>query len=832
LKKSLAAALLTFLLCGCAAQLAFREGNSLVEAGDVDAGLAKLEQAAKLDPTRSEYRIVLVRQREQAVQRLLVQGDTAKQQGDNTLALAAYRRAASLDPQNARAKLALQGYDRDERHQKLIEEAEAALKTGRTAEAQTRVRIVLAENRDNRAAQALQRRLDQAAPPPREPTVSTALQRPITLEFRDADLKTIFELISRSTGMNFFFDKDVRPDLRTTVFVRNTSIEDVIRFILVTNQLERKILNENTLLIYPNTAAKIKEYQDLITKTFYLAHADVKQTANLLRALVKTRDLFLDEKLRMIVIRDTPDAVRMAEKLVASHDIAESEVMLEVEVLEVSSNLLTDLGIRFPDQVSVSVVGAAGTAGTLTLPEIQNRSSSLYRVSVTNPLLIANLKDQLGRTNTLANPRIRVKDGQKARVHIGDRVPVITTTLTATSFVSESVSYLDVGLKLEVEPTISLSNEVSIKMALEVSNIVQEIRSGSGTLTYQLGTRNAATVLHLRDGETQILAGLISDDERKSAERIPGLGRLPLLGRLFGTERATNTKTEIVLLITPRIVRTLARPEGQFTEFMSGTESAVGAAPLVLRSADASQPAAATGGVPGAGAVAPASSAPVGGSAAPAPAVAATPAAPRPPFAPAGPAVTAPTPPPFAPPGAGAAAPTPGFAASAPPSGSAAATPIAAATPGGAGPFAPGAASATQLAALNVQAPKQAKGGEEFAVTIDVAAEGALRAGSFDLAFDQSRLRVVRVEEGAALKQAKGSSFNSNVQEKEGRVSVSYAAPETLKAAQTLARVVFQVNNPNPGTTLITMSNVSGVDTSGKPVPVAAPVPATLTITR
>jgi len=179
----------------------------------------------------------------------------------------------------------------------------------------------------------------------------------------------------------------------------------------------------------------------------------------------------------------------------------------------------------------------------------------------------------------LANPRIRVKNKEKARVHIGDRVPVITTTAAATGgFVSESVNYLDVGLKLEVEPQIHLEDEVGIKVGLEVSNIAREIRTvGSNTLTYQIGTRNAATVLRLRDGETQILAGLISDEDRRSASRVPGLGDLPVIGRLFSQTRENITKTEIVLLITPRVVRTLARPEVRAIEFAAGTEASGGA---------------------------------------------------------------------------------------------------------------------------------------------------------------------------------------------------------------------------------------------------------------
>jgi general secretion pathway protein D len=169
-------------------------------------------------------------------------------------------------------------------------------------------------------------------------------------------------------------------------------------------------------------------------------------------------------------------------------------------------------------------------------------------------------------------------------VHIGDRVPVITTTAAATGgFISESVTYLDVGLKLEVEPLIYLEDDVGIKVGLEVSNIAREVRGvTSNTLTYQIGTRNAATNLRLRDGETQILAGLISDEDRRSASRVPGLGEMPVLGRLFSHTRDNTTRTEIILLITPRLMRTLARPDARSIEFAAGTEAATGARPGAL----------------------------------------------------------------------------------------------------------------------------------------------------------------------------------------------------------------------------------------------------------
>jgi general secretion pathway protein D len=587
--KLLRTSLLLLALAACAlAPTVVDEARKRFDEGRGEEALAMLQKAAREgDPAA---RIAYPRMRDLVVAQWLAQAEALRQAGQFERAEALYRQMQAHDGANPRAAAGLAQIEADLRHRSIVASAGELMRAGKYREAQDALRPVLSENPQQRDARRLQRAIDDKLLKP--VIVSAQLRpsvtRPISLELRDVTLRNVFEVLQRTSGINFVFDRDVRADQRTTILLREASLEEAIRMVLLTNQLEHKVLNDNTVFVFPNTPQKLREYQELVVKGFYLANADVKQTANMIRTLVKTRDIFIDEKISLLVIKDTPAAIRLAERLIAAQDLAEPEVMLEVEVLEVSTSRLQQLGIRFPDSLAVSVQGAAGIPGSVTLREWRNRNSDMVLLRFTDPLFLFSLRQQDGSTSVLANPRIRVKNKEKARIHIGDRVPVITTTAAATGgFVSESVTYLDVGLKLEVEPLIYLEDEVGIKVGLEVSNIVKEVRASAGSsLTYQIGTRNAATNLRLRDGETQVLAGLISNDDRRLADRVPGLGDLPIAGRLFSHTNDNASRTEIVLLITPRLVRTLARPDAASVEFAAGTEAStgtprLGAAPLI-----------------------------------------------------------------------------------------------------------------------------------------------------------------------------------------------------------------------------------------------------------
>jgi general secretion pathway protein D len=265
--------------------------------------------------------------------------------------------------------------------------------------------------------------------------------------------------------------------------------------------------------------------------------------------------------------------MRLVERLVQSVDLPDPEVMMEVEVMEISTKKLMEIGIT---PVSTASYGLPGSAATIV-------SHQGLQWSTPNPFAVATLRGTSGNTNLLANPKIRARNREKAKIMLGEKLPVFTSNLVAGTGggASTTVTYLDVGLKLDIEPQV---HDVTMKIALEVSTVTARVDgpAGSGSSAYQVGTRQATTTLRLKDGETQILAGLINDDESRSSAGIPGLHDLPIAGRLFGTTKDEHNKTEIVLLVTPRIIRNLAQPDTGGAALPSGTEAQPGAARLLL----------------------------------------------------------------------------------------------------------------------------------------------------------------------------------------------------------------------------------------------------------
>ncbi|TDN62030.1 type IV pilus secretin PilQ [Paraburkholderia sp. BL10I2N1] len=540
------------------------------------------------DPTNAEVKLNYLRDRNAQVNALLDQAEQYRASNQFDLAIQKLYAASQLDPTSERGRKIGALIDQDRRDLAILQEADRMMQRGSYGPAADRVHRVLLENPTNAYALQLLREIDdkrrqQRADKEEALATSSIMRRPVTLQFRDANVRMVFEALSRTSGLNVIFDRDVRADLKTTIFVTNASLQDTVDMILMQNQLDKKQLNANTLFIYPATPAKQLEYQELKVRTFQLSNVEAKQIQSLLKSLLKIKEVVIDERANTVTIRGTPDTIKVAEQMIAAQDLPEPEVMLEVEVLEVSHERLSDLGIAWPNSFTMSTPSTVDTWGELHhLP--------INALNVSGLSATANFKLTDTDANLLASPRIRTRNKEKAKILIGDKVPVISSSSTPSTSgpsYTQMIQYIDVGIKLEVEPQVYRDGDVGIKMSLEVSNITKTIQSGNSTtglssLAYQIGTRSASTSLRLRDGESQILGGLISDEDRRSADKVPGLGQLPVLGRLFSDHNGDHVKTEIVLQITPHIVRPQLAADADTQEVWSGTDVNVHADQLRL----------------------------------------------------------------------------------------------------------------------------------------------------------------------------------------------------------------------------------------------------------
>ncbi len=572
-----ALALAAVLLGGCAAQREHRDGLDYASQGKAEQALTSLRRANELEPDNVRYKLDYVMQRNVAIRNLVERADDERKVLHFDAALQLYREALKIEPGNERALRGVKMVEIERRAQVQLAAAERAFKANQLDSARDTVRGVLMEMPQNSAAANLARSIEDKVDADRrareeQTAARSAFKRPVTLQFRDAPLRMVFEALSKAANVNLIMDRDVRADARTTIFVKDASVEDSIELILLQNQLEKRVLNNNTLLIYPLGANKQKEYAELKVRTFQLSNVDATFMSNIVKTMVKTKDIVIDAKTNTMVMRDTADAVALAERLVAANDLPDPEVMLEVEVLEVSSNRASELGLQLPSSITVSTPSTA-----LTVGDFKNLGRNDLRV--TGLAATLNLMLQDGSATILASPRIRTRNKEKAKILVGDKLPVITNLLSPqasgqSTVLTGSISYVDVGIKLEVEPQVYADGDVGIKVNLDVSNVTGELKTDSGQ-AYKIGTRSAQTALRLHDGETQVLAGLINDSDRNSASRVPGLGQLPVIGKLFSTEGADKQKTEIVLSITPRIIRPMANPDPRNADAWSGSEALI-----------------------------------------------------------------------------------------------------------------------------------------------------------------------------------------------------------------------------------------------------------------
>lgn len=564
------------LFTGCSSALLARDADKLSSSGEWDEAALMFRDLYQKDPSNLTYKIKYARARFEAAQMHHKRGEEHLQKGNHEAALLEFQAALLLEPSLDKARSSMNKtkalMDSLYYYGKGIE----ALANGKEREAKAAFKRAVSLNRDNQAALIeLEKLKSQHKVVMDGFELDIRSTSPITLEFRDAGVKKAFEVISRLSGINFVFDPEVKDD-RITVLLKDSTFQQALDLLLVTGRLGKKVASENTIIVYPSTPQKIAQYEELMIKVFYLTNSDAKKIVNLLKTMLRARDIVVHEDLNAIMVRARPDVIELAQKVLNSIDLADSEVMLEVSIVEINRTKASNLGIDLsPDTITASV---PMTSGAITLRDLGKLSSGDLLISL--PSAILNIKKEDLDANILANPRIRVKNNGKAKIHIGDRVPIITTTVNQ-GVTTENIQYQDVGLKLAVEPTVRQNDEIDLKIGLEVSSLGTRTTTTTGSVVYQIGTRNTETVLRLRDGETQVFGGLINDEERKSTAKLPLIGEVPLIGRLFSNVDDSSVKTEVLLSITPHVIRKLEVPEEAEKGFMSGRDEFPSARPVL-----------------------------------------------------------------------------------------------------------------------------------------------------------------------------------------------------------------------------------------------------------
>jgi general secretion pathway protein D len=421
---------------------------------------------------------------------------------------------------------------------------------------------------------------------------------PVTLRFQNTRLKQVFEILARTANINILFEKDVRDDL-VTIFTKDLPFDEALTLILTTNQLFVRRVSPDTLLIIPDTKQKRQQFQDLQIRTFYLSNSKAKDTANLLRTILETKRVYVNEPLNTVVIRDQPEKLQLAEQIILANDRRDAEVVFDVEILEVNKSKTRKLGASFAKQAGFAVVppdttpiGAAlGAARLFTYKDLTSLNKDSFLFTFPSGVLLDFFKAE-SDAKILASPKLRVLNNQKASINIGDKQPILLSTTNVqpgqastgavpTTSTVTSIEFKDTGIKLDIEPTIHLTDEITIKLKIEVITLGDLVRLQSDPVIeqFRFGTRIAETTLNLKDGETVILAGLMSETDRKQRESVPGIDDVPIIEDLFFNQTEKQV-TEVILAITPRLVRNVNPPTIVKQTLWSGTAAQYATTPL------------------------------------------------------------------------------------------------------------------------------------------------------------------------------------------------------------------------------------------------------------
>lgn len=482
-------------------------------------------------------------------------------------AINSLQKALSIMPDSEKISLALADCIAARESSNSYKDAIAMMRSGNTGKAAELLEKALELQSTNKIALMEYERLMKDSPANEESLLLP--DKTITLKLRDSNVKTVFDRIASACGINVAYDNDAKS-LPVSINVKNVSLQKALDMAAVSGRVFYRQTGPAEILVAADTVEKRAQYEAMIIKTYQLNTIRASDMANILKSALNIKKVTINESLNSMLIRDTKAMLSLVDKLVQSNDVKPAEVLFDVEILEVNRTKTEQLGFDYGGRISLALP-SKHPAGEIADTAFQDL---LRQGLLTLPTFTINFFKQDVDAKMLANPRIRVLQDKKAKIHIGDKVP-LRTSIIQDSYgqVRYSYEYKEIGVMLEVTPRINIDNSVNITMRLEVSSLGKNMGTDADP-AYPISTRDAETTMLLRDGETAIIGGLIRDDERQAKVKIPGLGDIPAIGGLFTVSvDDEGARTDVLLTITPRIIRGWDYMGKHLREIYSGTEN-------------------------------------------------------------------------------------------------------------------------------------------------------------------------------------------------------------------------------------------------------------------
>lgn len=550
--RTLAVALLVVGLSGCSSYQSYRKAEIAASQGDWDQAVLHYMEAIDREPDNLAYKASLLRTKIRASQEHFEKGKRYREAGIAERAVVEFQQAVQLDPTNQYAQAELVNLSEEIRAARLERE-----KPGTIEELKKKTRGIR----------------------PQPPLLEPRSDEPIDMDFPEpTSVRDIYRALGKAFGINVLFDPNLK-DQEISIVLKNVTAQSALEVVMRAAGHFYKVQDESTIIVVADTPQNRRNYEDLVIQTFFLSNADIKQVQTMLRSLVDAKKIATNEQLNAIILRDTADKVKVAEKIIEANDKAKAEVVVDVELLQINTTRMRNLGLALDSYAVTQSLDLGGEGVPLRLSDLDDLNANNW--SLTIPNFIYNFMKTDTDAQLLARPQLRITEGEKARLLIGERVPIPTTTFNTSNTIGGNIvplttfQYTDVGIRIEIEPRVHHNKEITLKVTVEVSNISSFVEAAGGQRQPVIGTRTIESTIRLKDGETNFLAGLIRTEDLDSQAGIPGLSDIPILGRLFSNNNADNNRTDVILTMTPHIIRTPNLTEEDLLPIWVGTEAKI-----------------------------------------------------------------------------------------------------------------------------------------------------------------------------------------------------------------------------------------------------------------